>query len=42
MVAVQLLAREDLTVDDAENAVQKWRQYIDSYVLVSFKSRAIN
>lgn len=33
MAAVQLLAREDLTVDDAETAEQSWRQYIDSYVL---------
>ncbi|WOO83690.1 Paired amphipathic helix protein pst1 [Vanrija pseudolonga] len=32
-VAVQLLAREDLTMDDPETAEQKWRQYIDSYAL---------
>lgn len=32
-VTIQLLAREDLTVDDAETAEQQWRQYIDSYVL---------
>ncbi|WRT65870.1 uncharacterized protein IL334_002821 [Kwoniella shivajii] len=32
-VSIQLLAREDLTVDDAETAQEKWRQYIESYVL---------
>ncbi|KAL7423639.1 hypothetical protein Q5752_001220 [Cryptotrichosporon argae] len=33
VVAVQLMARDDLTIDDAETAEQRWRQYIDSYVL---------
>jgi paired amphipathic helix protein Sin3a len=29
-----LLQRDDLTVDDAETAEQKWRQYTESYSLV--------
>nr|XP_031858732.1 uncharacterized protein CI109_005826 [Kwoniella shandongensis]KAA5525804.1 hypothetical protein CI109_005826 [Kwoniella shandongensis] len=33
VVSVQLLGREDLTIDDAETAQEKWRQYIESYVL---------
>lgn len=33
-VTVQLLGREDLTVDDAKTAQERWKQYIDSYVLV--------
>lgn len=33
MVNVQLLAREDKSVADAESTEAKWRQYIDSYVL---------
>jgi hypothetical protein len=34
-ISIQLLGREDLTVDDAETVQEKWRQYIESYVLVS-------
>jgi len=34
-VTVQLLGREDLSVDDAETADEKWRQYIESYIMVS-------
>jgi paired amphipathic helix protein Sin3a len=34
-ISVQLLGREDLTIDDAETTQEKWRQYIESYVLVS-------
>ncbi|WWC68464.1 uncharacterized protein I206_102392 [Kwoniella pini CBS 10737] len=33
VVSIQLLSREDLTIDDAETAQEKWRQYIESYVL---------
>ncbi|WWC87985.1 uncharacterized protein L201_002887 [Kwoniella dendrophila CBS 6074] len=33
VVSIQLLGREDLTIDDAETAQEKWRQYIESYVL---------
>nr|XP_019050564.1 paired amphipathic helix protein Sin3a [Kwoniella bestiolae CBS 10118]OCF29494.1 paired amphipathic helix protein Sin3a [Kwoniella bestiolae CBS 10118] len=33
VVSIQLLGREDLTVDDAETAQEKWRQYIESYIL---------
>ncbi|WVQ97064.1 hypothetical protein IAU59_004174 [Kwoniella sp. CBS 9459] len=33
LVSVQLIGREDLTIDDAETAQEKWRQYIESYVL---------
>ena len=36
-LSVQLMGRDDLTVDDAETSAQRWRQYIDSYVLVSAK-----
>ncbi|ORY28618.1 hypothetical protein BCR39DRAFT_534412 [Naematelia encephala] len=32
-ITIQLLGREDLTVDDAETQQEKWRQYIDSYTL---------
>ena len=31
---MQLLGREDLTVDDAETATDRWKQYIESYALV--------
>lgn len=34
-ITVQLMGKEDLTVDDAETAEQRWRNYVDSYVLVS-------
>ena len=34
-IAVQLLGKDDLTVDDANTIQEKWRQYIDSYALVS-------
>lgn len=33
-LTIQLLAREDLTVDDAETTQERWTQYIESYVLV--------
>ncbi|WVR05681.1 hypothetical protein IAU60_002703 [Kwoniella sp. DSM 27419] len=33
VVAVQLLGKEDLTIDDAQNEHENWRQYIESYVL---------
>ncbi|OCF56596.1 paired amphipathic helix protein Sin3a [Kwoniella mangroviensis CBS 10435] len=33
IVSIQLLGREDLSVDDAETAQEKWRQYIESYIL---------
>ncbi|ORX34170.1 hypothetical protein BD324DRAFT_636920 [Kockovaella imperatae] len=33
-LTVQLLGREDLTIDDAETARDKWRQYIESFALV--------
>lgn len=35
IVAVQLLGKEDLTIDDAVTVEDKWRQYVDSYALVS-------
>ncbi len=38
-ISVQLLGREDLTIDDAETLQEKWRQYIESYVLVRPGSR---
>jgi paired amphipathic helix protein Sin3a len=41
VVAVQLLGKEDLTVDDAVTAQEKWRQYIDSYALVRPQGIAI-
>jgi histone deacetylase complex regulatory component SIN3 len=34
-----VLGKEDLTVDDAETTQEKWRQYIDSYTLVSVADR---
>jgi histone deacetylase complex regulatory component SIN3 len=34
-LTIQLLGKDDLTIDDAETSEQKWRQYIDSFVLVS-------
>lgn len=34
-LTVQLLGREEPTIDDAETTQDKWRQYIESYVLVS-------
>ena len=34
MITIQLLGREDLTVDDAETASDRWKQYIESYALV--------
>jgi histone deacetylase complex regulatory component SIN3 len=36
-ITIQLLGKEDLTIDDAESTQEKWRQYIESYVLVSIK-----
>ena len=33
-ITIQLLGREDLTIDDAETAQDKWKQYIESYALV--------
>jgi paired amphipathic helix protein Sin3a len=35
ILSIQILGKEDLTVDDAETTQEKWRQYIDSYTLVS-------
>ncbi|WWC60485.1 uncharacterized protein I303_103058 [Kwoniella dejecticola CBS 10117] len=32
-VSIQFLSKEDLTIDDAETTEEKWRQYIESYVL---------
>ncbi|KAK4683853.1 paired amphipathic helix protein Sin3a, partial [Tremellales sp. Uapishka_1] len=32
-VTIQLMSKEDLTVDDAETQEQKWKQYIESYIL---------
>jgi paired amphipathic helix protein Sin3a len=40
-VTAQLMGKEDLTVDDAETAEQKWRNYVDSYVLVSTVPRSL-
>lgn len=34
-LTIQLLGKDDLTIDDASTMEQKWRQYIDSFVLVS-------
>ena len=40
-ISVQLLGREDLTIDDAETAQEKWTQYIESYVLVCVDRRVL-
>lgn len=36
------MGKEDLTVDDAETAEQRWRNYVDSYVLVSCDSAPVH
>ena len=33
-ITIQLLGREDLTIDDAETAQEKWKQYIESFVMI--------
>jgi paired amphipathic helix protein Sin3a len=41
-LTIQLLGKDDLTIDDASTMEQRWRQYIDSFVLVSILTAVLS